>query len=81
MVQIPTTTPCSTMIDVLETGEKAILFSLSFEKLWYVNELDPKIQIYMSSLWVVLISRRLLHNGTYCVGPDEPCISANDQVA
>ena len=30
----------------------------------------------MSSFWLVPFSGRIVHNGTYCVGLDESCVSA-----
>ena len=33
----------------------------------------------MSSFWFILFSSRMLHIGTFCVGLDESCVSANPQ--
>ena len=43
MIHFPTTPPCSTRVDVLETGNVPILLSLcSDEKFGYDFQLDPK---------------------------------------
>ena len=78
IIHFPTTPPCSTEVDVLETGNVPILFSISqMENLGMTIELDPKgKQNYMSSFWLVLFSSRVLHNGTYCDGLDESCVLA-----
>ena len=78
IIHFPTTPPCSTRVDVLETGNVPILFSLhQMHKLGIALELDTKgRQNYMSSIWLVLFSGRLLHDGTYCVGFDESCVPA-----
>ena len=51
-------TPCSTMADVLETGDVHILFSLpQMKNLGMTVELDPKGEkVYMSSFWLELFS-------------------------
>ena len=41
-MHFPTTPPCSTMVDVLETGDVLILFSLPLRNLGMTIELDPQ---------------------------------------
>ena len=83
IMHFPTTPPCSTTVDVLETGDVPILFSLSQMKyLGTTIELDPKGDKMICPIFFsVFLSSRLLQNGTYCVGLDEPCVPVNDQVA
>ena len=70
------------MVDVLETGDVPILFSLpQMKKIWVMTlDLDQQKQNYMFSFWLVFFSSGVLHNGTYRVGSDEPYVSANNQV-
>ena len=59
-----------------------LFFPPSDEKLGYDCWTGSKRrQNYMSSFWSVFLSKWALHNRTNCVGLDESCISANDQVA
>ena len=76
IIHFPTTPPCSTRIDVLETDDVPILFSLSQMKiLAMTTELDSKWrQTYISNFRPE--SCRLLHNRTYCVGLDGSCVPA-----
>ena len=55
IIHFPTTPPCSTKVDVLETGDVPIVVSLPQMKNWGTTiELDPKGDNYMSSFWLVL---------------------------
>ena len=54
------------------------VFPLPGEKL---GSGSKRRQNYMSSFWFVFLSAEHSQNGTYCVGLDESCVSANDQVA
>ena len=77
IIHFPTAPPCSTRVDVLETGNVPILFSLpQMKNLGTTIELDPKRrQNYMSSFWLVLFSSRILHNGHTMLDltPEETC--------
>ena len=74
----PTTPPCSTRVDVLETGNVPIFFFHPHMKhLGMTIELDPKKrQNYMSGFWLVLLSSWILYAGTYCSGLEESCVPA-----
>ena len=71
-LHFPTTPPCSTRVDVL------ILFSLpQMKNLGTTIDLDPKgDDIACPAFWLVRFSSRRLHNGRYCFGLDESCVSA-----
>ena len=44
LIHFPSTPPCSTRVDVLETGDVPILFSLlQMQNLGIILELDPKV--------------------------------------
>ena len=79
MIHFPTTPPCSTRVDVLETGHVPIFFSLSqMKNLSMTIELDPQGDtITCPAFSLVLFSSLVLHNGTCCVGFDESCVPAN----
>ena len=76
IIEFPTTVPCSTRVDMLETGNVPILLSLSDEEFGYDYRVTSKRrQNYMSSFWLVLFSGRIFHCGTFCVGLDESFVS------
>ena len=84
MIHLPSIPPCSTKVDVLETGDAPILFSLSqMKNLGTTIGLNPKRDKVTCPAFGMCSSpaEHSLHNGAYCVGLDEPCVSANDQVA
>ena len=57
IIHFPTTPPCSTRVDVHETGNVPILFSFSDEKIGKDCWVGPeKGQNYMSCFWLVLFS-------------------------
>ena len=83
IIHFPTIPPCSTKVDVLETRDVPILFSLSqMKNLGMSIEVDP-IGDNITCPALGLYSSPTEHspNETYCVGLDESCVSANDQVA
>ena len=65
-------------VEVLETGDVPVLFTLSrMKNSGATIGLDPKRrQNYMSSFWLELFSSRIFHNGTHCVRLDESCVPA-----
>ena len=45
-------------------------------------EPDPKgAKITCPAFWLVLVSSRIFHNGTYCVGFDESCTPSQSRVS
>ena len=82
-INFPTIPPCSTRVDVLETSDVPIFFPLSqMRNLGTTVELDPKgDKITCPAFGLYSSPAEHSHTGTYCVGLDESCASAHDQVA
>ena len=75
IIHFPTTPPCSTGVDVLETGNVPILFSLSQMKnlglTWLLNWIRRETHITCLAFGLYSFSSWILYNGTYCFGLDE----------
>ena len=82
IIHFPTKPPCSTMVDVLETGDVPILFSLpQMRKLGMSVALDPQgDKITCPAFGLFSSPAGVFHNGTHCVGSDEFYVSAYDKI-
>ena len=83
IIHFPTAPPCSTQVAVLETSDVCPSYFPfpQMKNLGMTIELDPKgDKITCPVFWPVLLSSRVVHNGTCCVGPDESCVPAKNQV-
>ena len=77
ILHFPTIPPCSTRVDVLETGDGPILFSLpQMKNLGMTIELNRKETKLHVLLLLVLFSSEILHNGTHVFGLNLPCVQA-----
>ena len=79
IIHFPTTPPSSTKVDVFETGDVTILSSLSqMKNLGSTFDLDPKgDKITWLPFGLYSLPSWSLHNGTYCVGLDESCVTGD----
>ena len=76
IIHFPTSPPCSTMVDVLETSDVPILFSLpQMRNSGMTIELDPQGDKITCPAFGLFSSPA---DGTYCVGLDESHVSAYD---
>ena len=78
IVHFPTEPACSTRVDVLRRAtclpySPFLQMKIGVRLLSWIQK---ERQNYMSSFCLALISGRIFHNGTYCAGLDESCVSA-----
>ena len=82
IIQFPTTPPCSTEVNVLETGEVPILFSLSqMKNLGMTIELDPPGDTITCPAFGLCSSPAQYSTMGHVCWTGDSFVPANDQVA